>query len=248
MDRPHRVGIESLIEKQMNLWNAMAGRHHPGPEEENGGVSVEEGIAPYIAVSRQLGSQGNELGEALASKLGYQLYDREIVEYIAERANVRVAAVRSLGETWYNKAHDWIAGTVDRRFLACDEYVRHLVEVVTALASLGPSVFLGRGVGFFLPPERGLRIRVVAPLDQRIRHTAEQEGLNRVEAGKLVAQSDTSKRNFIRTYFRVDLCDPVNHDLCLNLGAMSMDQALAACLAAHEVKFGSESDAEKPQR
>jgi cytidylate kinase len=236
MDKPRRVDVEHLVERQINLWNAEMARRRAA---EATAESVEEGLAPYIAVSRQLGSRGNELAGALAEELGYQLWDREIVDYIAERANVRVAAVKSLGETWYNRAHDWIAGTIDRRFLACDEYVRHLVEVVTAMATHGPCVFLGRGVGFFMPPERGLRVRVVAPIEQRVAYAAENYDMDITEARKLVNRSDASKEGFVRTYFRVDLGSPLSHDLCLNLGSMSVEEAVAVCLSAHRAKFGT---------
>lgn len=236
MERPHRMSIDAIVERQVGLWNATTRRRPLEGDEENG--SVEEAIAPYIAISRQLGAGGNELARVLAKHLHHDLWDREIVDAIAERANVRVAAVKSLGETWYNRAHDWIAGTIDKRFLACDDYVRHLVEVVTALATHGPSIFLGRGVGFFLPPERGLRVRVVAPIEQRIHYMVERHGYSTNEAAKLVAQSDTSKKSFIRTYFRVDPSDPLSHDLCLNFGTLTIEQAVEICLVAFREKLG----------
>ena len=90
-----RVGIERLVENQMNRWNVEARLRH----SESDDSTVEEGIKPYIAISRLRGSHGNELGRILAERLGVQLYDRELVDYVAERANVRAEAVAALGET-----------------------------------------------------------------------------------------------------------------------------------------------------
>lgn len=234
MERPRRTGIERLVENQMNRWNAEARLRH----SESDDSTVEEGMKPYIAISRLRGSHGNELGRILADRLGYKLYDREIVDYIAERANVRTEAVSSLGETWYNKAHDWIAGTIDKRFLRCDDYVRHLAEVVTALALHDASVFLGRGVGFILPPERGLRLRVVAPFEHRQRRMVELHRMSPAEAAKTLQQSDEAKRNFMQAYFHVDMCDPLAHDLCLNFGTLTIEQAVEICLVAFREKLG----------
>ncbi len=233
MERPRRVGIERLVENQMNRWNVEARLRH----SESDDSTVEEGIKPYIAISRLRGSHGNELGRILAERLGYKLYDRELVDYVAERANVRAEAVAALGETWYNKTHDWIAGTIDKRFLRCDEYVRHLAEAVTTIALHDASVFLGRAVGFILPPERGLRLRVVAPFEHRLRRMMELHDMSLAEATRTLHQSDEAKRSFIQAYFCVDMCDPLAYDLCLNFGTLTVEQAVEICLVAFKEKL-----------
>ncbi len=118
MQRSRRTNVERLVERQISLWQAQ---RRAGDEGRPIPSTSPESVYPYVAISRQIGSNGNELAAQLADHLGFQLYDREIVDYIAERANVRVAAVKSLGETWFNSAHDWISGVLARRFLAADD-------------------------------------------------------------------------------------------------------------------------------
>jgi len=230
MEPSRRVNVERLVERQLSSWKTRAKAREsrgaaPAPEQ------VEETMGPFVSVSREVGSGGNELAAILARRLGYSLYDREIVDYIAERANVRAAAVKSLGETWYNATHNWISGVIDRRFLGCDEYVRHLIEVVGAIASHGPAVFVGRGVAFILPSRRGLRVRVVAPFEQRVSYAVDRWNMSDSEARKLILTSDASQHGFIKAYYKADTCDPLIHDVTLNMDQVSLEVAADVCVA-----------------
>ena len=39
-----------------------------------------------ITISREFGSGGHSIGEAVAKKLGYRFFDRELVNQVAERS------------------------------------------------------------------------------------------------------------------------------------------------------------------
>ncbi len=228
MERSRRTNIERLVERQIGMWHTQ--RRAETEERRLADLRDHEAVHPYVAVSRQVASGGNEFAAALAERLGYQLFDREIVDYIAERANVRVAAVKSLGETWFNAVHDWIASVIDSRFLAADEYARHLVAVVGTIARQGPAVFVGRGVGHFLAPDRGLRVRVVAPLEKRIAYAIEKYEMPEAAARALVIRSDASRAGFTRAYFNVDVSDPLHYDLTINLDRCPIPDAVETCV------------------
>lgn len=226
MQRSRRTNVERLVERQISLWQAQ---RRAGDEGRSFPPQSPDAVFPYVAVSRQIGSEGNDLAAQLADRLGFQLYDREIVDYIAERANVRVAAVKSLGETWFNSVHNWISGVIDHRFLAADDYARHLVEAVGTIARQESAVFVGRGVGFFLPRSRGIHVRVIASLDKRVERAAARYGISEVEARQLCARSDASRTAFTRAYFNVDVTDPQNYDVCLNTNRLSIEDCVEAC-------------------
>jgi cytidylate kinase len=229
MERSRRTNIERLVDRRISNWHTQ--RRAEEEQRRLSDVRGHEAIYPYVAVSRQVASGGNEFAAALAARLGYTLFDREIVDYIAERANVRVAAVKSLGETWFNAVHDWISGVIDTRFLAADEYARHLVAVVGTVARHESAVFVGRGVGHFLPPERGLRVRVVASLERRVAYAEENYGMSRAAARELIMRSDASRVGFTRAYFNADISDPLHYDITFNLDRCPSEEAIEACVS-----------------
>ena len=46
-----------------------------------------------ITINREFGSGGRELGKRLADALGYDYYDKEIIDAIAKKSNLDVAFV-----------------------------------------------------------------------------------------------------------------------------------------------------------
>ncbi len=49
-----------------------------------------------ITVSRQFGAGGRTLGEMVTQKLGYELYDNEVIQMVAEQAKVSANSVDAL--------------------------------------------------------------------------------------------------------------------------------------------------------
>ncbi len=51
-----------------------------------------------ITISRQFGSGGRTIAKTLAHKLGYDYYDKEIIEQVAEKTGFSKEVVASKGE------------------------------------------------------------------------------------------------------------------------------------------------------
>jgi cytidylate kinase len=100
-------------------------------------------------------------------------------------------------------------------------YVRHLIETILSLSSHGECIIVGRGATEILPRETTLRVRMVAPLKDRITLTSQESGLTAEEASKQVEKIDRERRQFIKEYFHRDVADPSNFDLVLNTARFS---------------------------
>jgi len=95
-------------------------------------------------------------------------------------------------------------------------YVHQLVESLMSLASLGECVIVGRGAAQILPAETTLRVRLTAPLRDRIRVIQKREGLSPDEAGRWVSRRDAERAQFVKDHFHKDPADPGLYDLVLN--------------------------------
>lgn len=51
-----------------------------------------------ITISRQFGSAGRSIGKAVAEKLGYAYYDKEIIEKLAEKTGLSKSYIENAGE------------------------------------------------------------------------------------------------------------------------------------------------------
>ena len=94
-------------------------------------------------------------------------------------------------------------------------------EIANAIRMLTDSnrvkvIIVGRGANLVLPPDDGLRIRVVAPRALRLTALAERENLDRRTAGVRLDEVDSSRAEFIRRQFHADLRDATLYDLVVD--------------------------------
>jgi hypothetical protein len=169
-----------------------------------------------VAISREAGAPGSEIGQELGKRLDWPVYDREILDLIAERAVLRTELVESIDEqdsNWFTEA---IRSFALPRELGRAGYLYHLTKVLAALAAHGRCVIVGRGATALLPSDSTLRLRVIGPLKQRIGRMAEQRGVSTSEAEEIVLRVDHERREFVSHHFHKDVNDPHGFDLVLN--------------------------------
>ncbi len=190
---------------------------------------------PVLTISREPGSGGRIIGEKLSARLEFDLFHQEVLHEMARSAKVSAQLLKTLDEKGLSVLDDWIASLVDTRHLWPDQYLKHLMKVIGTIGRHGRSILIGRGANFILPAERRLSVRVIAPLEMRAAKVAEAFDLSKDEARRRVAKTDSERKAFIRKYFYADIADPLNYDLTVNTGSMSLDEAVDVVCASLEV-------------
>jgi cytidylate kinase len=208
--------IEQLIEEQAHRWQL---REVERPAESR---------RPVIAVSRQHGAGGDELARRLGPKLSLEVFDRELIQRIAEKAQLREQAVTALDERDRAVIDEWLAPFAAERYLTQYDYLHHLIGVVAAIARRGGAVIVGRGGHLLLRAGEALRVMVVAPLEARIAAVADQEGLSPRDARQRIETVESERRAFLHKYFHAEFDDPSQFDLVVNTAVLGLDGALAA--------------------
>jgi cytidylate kinase len=203
----HKGSAQHLAEALVH-----AGNYGTEPHAQRG-----EGPFFAIALSREVGAGGTSVGRELGDRLGWPVYDNELVERIAKEMKLRTRLLESIDE----RRMAWLQGSVDT-FLASlppiseTAYVRHLIETILSLGTHGECVLVGRGAALILPPATTLRVRLVADLEDRIAHMSRDRGLSREEATRYVERTDRERRRFIQDHFHKDPTDAQHYDLVLN--------------------------------
>lgn len=203
---------------------------------DNQNSASEKAVVPVITISRQFGSDGYAIGKKLAEDFKIDIFDREIIQDIAENTNRRTAAIETLDERGISSLEDMLHAISEKQHLWAYEYLKNLTDVVGTIAEHGPAVIVGRGANFILPREQTLKVRIVAPLKMRIKAVEAKLNISVREAEKLIIKSDSDKAAFIRKYFNTDINELLHYDLVINRERFSVEAA--AHIIAETVKDG----------
>lgn len=198
--------------------------------------AVETGLHRYsIAVSRQAFALGSELCAKLSDRLGWHVYDQDIMQAVAQDMNVSEKLIEGLD---YDK-HGWIKDALAQMSGTPDQttFALHLKKVIAAIASEGHAILLGRGAGLFLPRNVCLRIHLVADEEVRLHRCMERLKLDRAAAGKKVQQIDTSRKAFVKDYFGAILSDPNNTDMIFNTTATPIEACADAAILLAKARW-----------
>ncbi len=210
------VALDHLVDRACREWERR--KHQAAVREKSKPVAPPRPFS--VAIGREAGAGASAVAEELGRRLGWTVYDRDLVERIAREMGLRTSLVESVDERHMN----WLEESVRSFLTALSEvpsfsesaYVRHLVETVMALGAHGEVVIVGRGCAHILPPETTLRVRLVAPFEFRVARAARKRGLDIRAATQRVQELDRERVHFIRDHFRKDPEDPRNFDLVLN--------------------------------
>jgi cytidylate kinase len=206
--------------------------------------SVPAGLT--VALTREAGARGGSIARRAGRKLGWQVYDQELLEYMARDADV----CQNLVENLHSGVPEWIESRL--RELAHPEEERplpaleRLARVVLALGARGGVVLIGRGAGYILPHESTLHVRVVAPLQERIAYMSQWLRLTLEEAAEKVRLRDQRRAEFVATHFHRRPEEIHQYDLVLNsslLGEEICAELITQAARARSMQFAEgESD------
>src|SRR5579871_2915574 len=170
-----------------------------------------------VAISREIGTAGNQVGLAVARALGCAFVDREIIVEAARRYEV---AAERLADVDERAPSFWQRFDRERRRLLV--FIR--AALLDRLAD-GACVVTGRLAPMLLrdvPPV--LLVRVTAPLDVRVRRVMAEARLDEPAAQ---AQS---------LFDLEDWRDPVHYDVVVNTARLAVEECAALVVRAAEAE------------
>jgi cytidylate kinase len=210
--------LDHLVERACREWE----RHKHQEARASGPAGPARPFT--VALGREAGAGASVIAEELGRRLGWAVYDRDLVERIAREWGLRTSLVESVDErrmSWFKESvQGFVSALAEVPPVTESAYVQHLVETVLALGSHGECIIVGRGCAHILPPETALRVRLVAPFAFRVARAAHKRGLDPKAVTQLVHQLDRERTRFVRDHFFKDPEDPRNFDLVLNTSRM----------------------------
>jgi len=212
---------EQIVEEQVRRWQMIQKEE----KREKERISV-------ITISREPGSGGNILAKRLSEQLEFDLFYQEFIHNMAESAQVSVRLLETLDEKGVSVLEEWISSIVDKRHLWPDRYLQHLMKIIGTIGKHGRAVIVGRGANFVLPAEKRLSIRIIAPLETRLKNVSQEYDVAMEDAKSRVLKTESDRKAFIKKYFNDDIAAPLNYDLIINTGLLNIDDAANAVKGA----------------
>jgi cytidylate kinase len=175
-----------------------------------------------IAISRGSLYAAKKLAEGLKERLGYSVITREEVIDAARRYGIQETGLR---EKDIMKSHP--PGYWHER---SDQRLHYLTCFKTALLdfAIKDSIIYHGNMAHVLLNEVPcvLRIRINAPLENRVRQFMEDGGISKEEAIENIKELDRSRRQWTQFLYDAEVFDPIFFDLVLNLDRISMEDAI----------------------
>jgi cytidylate kinase len=227
MKTPRDRRVEDLLDRQARLWESEKIEHPP------------EGAParPNLALAQRVFSGGLDLGTRIASRLGWEMFDREIVDALHQNDALGKRVLESLDERLLGFREDWIYHLFVPGHTPSTAYVHRLSKLVFSIAMRGHNVFVGRGASFILPREWRLAVLVTRDFESRLAYYQKLHGGTHAAARRELLRLDRIRAEFVSRSFHRGVEDPASYDLCINLDVLGPDAATEIVLHALAMRF-----------
>jgi CMP/dCMP kinase len=212
-------------------------------------------VMAVVTISRQYGSGGDEVAARVCEILGYRYFDKRLIMEVISQENLTPDALVDYHEDDYkmrsflDRLLGWRSpkavkpesrGQVTTReraedVRALDEHMlMWLVHAAMQRAyQQGDVVIMGRGGQAILHDKPGvLHVRIEAPLEFRIRHLADREGISLAAAKEAVTRHDNAAADYLKRFYGVNWSDPVLYHLTINGGRWDVEGAAQLIVSA----------------
>jgi len=213
-------------------------------------ITKKEISMAVITLSRQSGSEGNEITQILCDRLGYRYFDKTMMAELAANLGedpekvVDISADQYQAKTWLEKTFGAIqlpyGDYTGASYLAQEDArkaltVAHVRNFISTAYELDNVVIVGRGgqVALADMPDV-LHVRVVASLETRVKRWQNRAGLNWDDARQKIHERDAAHIDFVKRFYDADISDPTLYDLIINTDKLTRDAAASLIIQALE--------------
>jgi cytidylate kinase len=175
-----------------------------------------------ITVSREFGSQGEEISEELAKELGFLLLNRTAISRLLSPYGVEESAFDSIDENFSGRFSE-----------LKKKYIGLMHDVLLDLTKKERFILLGRGGQFiFRNFPKAFHLKIVASLESRIERIISRHNLDRVGALRLISEQDSKRDLYLRRIFNGDWNDSSLYDIVINTDYFNVKDAVKVVIEA----------------
>ncbi len=192
---------------------------------------------PVITISRDFGGRGAALATLIGEKVGFKVWNDELIEAVADHLGSDEEFIKSLDERRREMVEDAVLGFL-KNVNTNVNYIRSLKRVVRTIEAHGNAIIVGRGSNYICENPGSFHVRVVATLKNRVAGFAKRENITKNEARSQIKKKDSERAEFVEFNFKKDVTEASDYDITLNSGTFSLDDMMSIVINAYEKKSG----------
>ena len=176
---------------------------------------------PTVTISRGIGTRGDEIGHAVAERLGVRCLEKEILHETAAKSNIEVPKFEEL----YRKP----PGLLEKIDIASGAkvYLTLVHRLIRDYADGEGAVLLGRAAHVVLRDrENVFSVRVEAPMALRMARVCADENVRPEVAHDRIAASDRERAYYHQFLYGEEWDSPHLYHAVLNTGMVDVDWAV----------------------
>jgi len=195
---------------------------------------------PFVTISRESGSGGSSLANALAPRLEQELpgdspwtvFDRNLVEAMLQSRHLPPRIARFLPEDKVSEI-DASIGELLGLHPSIWNLIQRTNDMMRELARAGHVILVGRGANCATADvDNGLHLRLVAPAEFRANRMAQELSVTADAAATHNARADAARRSYVRSVFDAEIDRASYYDLVINTARFPTEQAVDLVVGA----------------
>jgi len=203
-------------------------------EEKESITRFSKSPGPVITVSRQVGCNGLKLAKLLEIKLekgnpltDWKVLSKEILVASAIELNMDFDEVRNtMKQADKYSFSEILKAFNDKHYKSERKITKTVIDTILKFATEGYCIIIGRdGHMITKDIEKSLHIRLIAPLDYRVKNIMENNQLTRIKAIEFINRVEKEREAF-RKSIRPGFMQEELFDITINLEAFSDDEVL----------------------
>lgn len=204
-----------------------------------------------VTISREYGSGGLKIGELVAKRLGYDIFDNNIINEVAKKAKVSLKSVQEIektaGNTFLNLLTSMASGLsfvghapgIKSDFDE-EKYRTFLDRTIKEIAARGNAVIVGRGGRFILKDDPApLHIYLLASYEERIRNLMSSYQNDEKKAESVAVKGEQKRVKFLQGFGVEDPQNPHHFHVSINTSIVPENQAVDLICALVKIKEGA---------
>jgi cytidylate kinase len=199
-----------------------------------------------VTISHATGAGGENVGRAVAKRLGFRYVDEEIIKLVADRHGIDPERVvdaerrKSLLDEIINDIASvpmmdptGMAMLPPEAFLTRDDLRTLIVEAIKESGDRGEVVIVAHAAGIPLAGRPDvLRVLITASFDSRVQRIAEASRTKKAEVEKFLRDSDAGRADYFLRFYQIERELPTHYDLVINTDALNAEEATDVVIAA----------------
>lgn len=189
---------------------------------------------PLITISREVGCNGVKLAQKIAAKLNqrhlgpeWRVLSKEVFFQSAKELDMDPEKVKRVFKYSDSYAfNDILSAFGTKKFKSEKKVIKTVNEVIRTFAEDGFCIIVGRAAHIIAHDiKNALHLRLLAPLEYRIKTIIENNHLNREEAIEFIQKVEKERKAF-RKAIRQDSPENDLFDLCINRASFTDEDAI----------------------